>query len=479
MDVIRAASGAGGVASASLVSPPPAMLENLPVAIYACDAMGRILWFNGKAVELWGRTPALRDDSELFCGSYRLQFGGRWITRAETPMAHVLQTGDAVHGVEALVERPDGSRIWATVHIDPIRDHTGSVVGAVNCFHDTTDLHETTAALKREQQALLRAKADLAASERRYRDILEALPAAVYTTDAAGRVTYYNRAAVDLTGREPELGTDRWCVTLRLLLPDGQVLPHEYCPMAVALKEDRAIRNVEAVAERPDGSRVPILPYPTPLHDDNGTLIGAVNMLVDVTEQKKAEERQHLLLKELNHRVKNNMQMLHSLLVTAQRECANDEARQMLADATRRVAAMAGAQQVLYATAAGMTFSGREFIAAVCDRARLAFGDDVAIEAEASGEFANDTALPLALIVNELVTNAVKHGRGGQSSSVRVGLSPQLLYVEDDGPGFDLTSVRKRGSGLGLVQGLAAQLGARLQVARAAGARCELRFAEP
>jgi PAS domain-containing protein len=67
-------------------------------------------------------------------------------------------------------------------------------------------------------------------------------------------------------------------------------LPHDECPMAMALKEGRPIRGYEAIAERPDGTRVNFLPYPTPLWDTHGKLAGAVNMLVDITERKRAEE---------------------------------------------------------------------------------------------------------------------------------------------------------------------------------------------
>jgi PAS domain S-box-containing protein len=125
--------------------------------------------------------------------------------------------------------------------------------------------------------------------EEHYRAALEALPAAIYTTDAAGRITFCNEAAVELAGRRPELGSDRWCVSWRLFKLDGTPLRHDECPMAIALKENRPIRGAEAIAERPDGSRVHFMPYPTPLHDHAGKLIGAVNLLIDVTEQRRAE----------------------------------------------------------------------------------------------------------------------------------------------------------------------------------------------
>jgi PAS domain S-box-containing protein len=137
-----------------------------------------------------------------------------------------------------------------------------------------------------------------------YRELLEALPAAIYTTDPAGRVTFFNQAAVALAGRRPELGSDRWCVSWRLFWPDGTPMAHDECPMAIALREDRTIRGTELIAERPDGVRIPILPYPTPLHDESGKLVGAVNMLVDISDRKKAEQA----LCRLNAMLKQNVE---------------------------------------------------------------------------------------------------------------------------------------------------------------------------
>jgi PAS domain S-box-containing protein len=132
-------------------------------------------------------------------------------------------------------------------------------------------------------------------SEADLRAVLDALPAAIYTTDAVGRITYYNKAAAKLAGREPRLGIDEWCVTWRLYDTDGMPLPHDRCPMALAIKENRAVRGTEAVLERPDGTRVPFVPYPTPLRDASGALVGAVNMLVDISERKSIENaRAHL-----------------------------------------------------------------------------------------------------------------------------------------------------------------------------------------
>lgn len=135
-----------------------------------------------------------------------------------------------------------------------------------------------------------RAESALREGEQRSRELLGALSAAVYTTDAAGRITYYNEAAAELWGCRPELGKSEFCGSWKLYWPDGRPMPHDECPLARALKEQRPIRGAEVIAERPDGTRIPFIPYPTPLFDALGKLTGAVNMLVDISERKRAEQ---------------------------------------------------------------------------------------------------------------------------------------------------------------------------------------------
>jgi PAS domain S-box-containing protein len=122
--------------------------------------------------------------------------------------------------------------------------------------------------------------------------ILDQVASATYATDADGRITYFNSAAADLWGIEPILGVTQWCGSWRLYWPDGRALPHDECPMALCLKGNRPLHNVEVVIERPDGARRQFLVNPRPIHDDHGVLIGAVNTLVDLT---KVRSTQHAL----------------------------------------------------------------------------------------------------------------------------------------------------------------------------------------
>ena len=117
-------------------------------------------------------------------------------------------------------------------------------------------------------------------------DLLDRLPVPIYTTDAEGAVTYWNRACVEFAGREPQLGQDRWCVTWKIYTTTGDLVPHDQCPMAQAIRERRQVRGSVAIAMRPDGSRRAFTPYPTPVLDAQGNLTGAVNMLIDVSDEQ-------------------------------------------------------------------------------------------------------------------------------------------------------------------------------------------------
>jgi PAS domain S-box-containing protein len=198
----------------------------------------------------------------------------------------VYQTGEPYEGTarKAILNRgPNGQpqETYFDFVYQPMRDADGKVEGILVHGVDVTD--EVIARREIEKR------------ERDFREMIDALPAAIYTTDAKGRLTHFNPAAARFSGRTPQLGTDQWCVSWKLYYPDGRPMPHHECPMAITLKQGRIIEGAEAIAELPDGTRRWFTPYPTAVRDDQGRIIGGINMLVDITERKEAERVTRLL----------------------------------------------------------------------------------------------------------------------------------------------------------------------------------------
>jgi PAS domain S-box-containing protein len=567
------------------------ILELLPSAVYVCDAQGVIVRYNRKAAALWGAAPLPGDPNRRFGGAFRLYWpDGHAMPQSESPMAHVLRTGNAVRDQEIVIEQPSGDQAWVLANIDPVRNDQGRLVGAINCFQDITErkqaerrqhddqamlrtVFETTpecvkivardGTLLQMNQAGLRmiglssfepirgisvldliapedrnawqkqhervcqgehlswsfdivapdatrrhmethaaplrlpdgSTAQLAITrdmtqrrldERRLKDsehqlraLLDALPAAIYTTDAAGRITFYNQAAVELAGQRPTIGEDEWCVTWRLFHPDGQPMRHDECPMATALKEGREVRDLEAIAERPDGTKVPFIPYPTPLRDASGAIVGAVNMLVDISARKAAEQRQQALINELNHRVKNTLATVQSIAAQTFRGEADTPARAWF---ERRLIALAKAHDLL--TRENWQGANLHEIAL---QTAAPLGDPEHQRFVISGP---DLRLPpgmtlaLAMALHELCTNAAKYGAlCNPTGQVTIAWSvdhqttqPRLILHWSETGGPPVEKPRHKGFGSRLIErGLPRDLGGTVRLDFApAGVVCEI-----
>jgi PAS domain S-box-containing protein len=146
------------------------MLSHLPMAAYVVQADGVVVWYNKRATELWGRTPAIGDTDERFCGAHTFyRADGSHMAHCDTPVALALSSGASVHEEEVIIGRPGGSRVHVSVHIDPIRDQDGRIIGAVNFFNDLTERKRQ----ETEREHFLREAETRAAELQEARDGLE------------------------------------------------------------------------------------------------------------------------------------------------------------------------------------------------------------------------------------------------------------------------------------------------------------------
>jgi PAS domain S-box-containing protein len=240
-----------------------ALFEVSPQIVWFADAEGRCTYVNQHYTDFVG-LAADRAVGEGWAAALHPEDRGR----VRATWAGAVASGGRYEAEFRVRRASDGSYRWHLFKGAPLRGPDGRVERWIGVGMDVDDRRRAEAAL---------------------RGLIEALGVAVYTTDPTGRLTFYNEAAAALWGWRPPLGDARWCGGWRLYRTDGAAMPHEECPMAVALRENRPVRGEEAVAEQPDGTRVPFIPYPTPLRDEAGALVGAVNVLVDITQRKAAE----------------------------------------------------------------------------------------------------------------------------------------------------------------------------------------------
>jgi PAS domain S-box-containing protein len=363
-----------------------ATYEAATVGIAEADEHGKLLRVNDALCKMLGRSR-----EQLL--AMRILDYTHDDDRAEDAASYARQVNGEIdhYVIRKRALKPDGTILHLDVHSSSVRAADGSFRYGVRVLQDVTQ------AKRMEDQ--------IRESERHMRNLLEAMPAAVYTTDAAGRITFFNKAAIEMAGRTPAAG-DEWCVTWRLFTPDGLPLPHDQCPMAISLREDRPVRGAEAVAQRPDGTRVPFVPYPTPLHDANGTLIGAINMLVDITDRKQAETRQKILIDELNHRVKNTLATVQSLAMQTARHA--ESLPDFIGRFQARLMALSRAHDLLtrrHWEHAPLGSLAREVLEPLAG----ASPERVTIDGP-SIDLSPRAALSLTMALSELATNATKYG---------------------------------------------------------------------
>ena len=362
------------------MTPGPEILEALPVAVYITDAEGRITFYNQAAADLWGHRPKLGTD--FWCGSWRLYWpDGAPMAHHECPMATAIKEGRPIRDIEAVLERPDGARVPFRPYPTPLKDESGRVIGAINLLIDATDL----------KQAEIES-ARLAA-------IVVSSDDAIVGKTLDGCVTSWNAGATRIFGYEPKemIGQS----IIKIIPPE---LRQEEDEILAKLKRGEHIAHYETVRLAKDGRRLNISLSVSPVLDKTGRIIGASKIARDVTEKKRVEAIQRVLIEELNHRVKNTLAMTQAIASQSLRHARS--ASDFVESFTGRVQALAKAHSLL----TDRKLEGAELTELVREQVTLGVADERVICSGPTVILGAQPAIHLALVLHELATNARKYG---------------------------------------------------------------------
>ena len=444
------------------------ILDLLPIATLICDAQGAVLQYNRRAVELWGRAPRPGQTYEEFIkGAHFWESDGTPVARSL--LAEVLTDGQPVRDVERQVERADGSRIAISVNIDPLFNADSDVVGAVYCVQDITARKRATDALELSRQHALEQEQRLAAT-------YEHAAIGISEIDPVGRILRVNEAICGITGYSRE--ELQASVLFRFTHPDDADSDREAFRKQVA--GDLEFYSVEKRFVRKDGRTIWMSVRSSPVRDAEGRLLYMVRVVQDITEGKLAEQRQKLLIDELNHRVKNTLATVQSLASQTARSAPSP--RDFRESFEGRLIALSKAHDQLTmhhwerADLRNLLLAGFAPHGVGPDKVVLR-GEDVMLRPRA--------VLTLAMAFHELITNAAKYGAlSAPAGHVEIQWQPvrdehgrmmlRIDWQERGGPA--VAAPERRGFGSRLIESsIAAELDGSARLAYAPeGLRCEV-----
>jgi PAS domain S-box-containing protein len=421
------------------------LLEALPVAVYIVDAEGRITFHNSAAVELWGRAPTPED---RWCASTRVYASdGSPMALETSPICRAVRTGEPVRGVEAILERPDGTRIPYAPHPTAIRDERGSIVGAINMVVDLTDRQRG-----HEQSNQLAA-------------IVSSSDDAIISKTLDGRITSWNAGAERIFGYKADEMVGRSILTI---IPEE--LRDEEKQIIAQLSRGERIDHFETVRVDKGGRRIDLSITVSPVRDPSGRVVGASKVARDISDRKRAEETQKLLVDELHHRIKNTLATVQAIASQTLRRSPSPS--DFVTTFNGRLQALARAHSLLTSN----TFQGAELTQVVRDQLLLGGAEDNRISYAGPTLFLEaQAALHLALVLHELGTNARKHGALSNAAgavSVRwempADAERKLLLTWRENGGPKVVAPTSRGFGTTLIE----------QSLEAHGGEVSVRYAE-
>lgn len=248
------------------------LFELGPMAIYCCDAAGRIQEYNHRAAELWGRQPALGDTDQKFCGSFRqLHPDGTCLPFAQSPVADVLHgLLPAVCDAEVLIDRPDGTQVTVIMNIRSQKNESDQITSVINCFYDISERKQTLAALQLANTAM------------------ESAGNAIFITDHCGIIQYINPAFSLLTGYQAAEALGQKASIVRSDA-HGQAFYQNLWQTVLS----GHVWSGQITNRHKNGDHYVSDQTIAPVKNAKGDIIHFVSIQEDITERKHAEEVQH------------------------------------------------------------------------------------------------------------------------------------------------------------------------------------------
>jgi len=314
-------------------------------------------------------------------------------------------------------------------------------------------------------------------SEKKYRELADLLPQTVFETDVNADLTFMNIYAFEMFGYSQE-DIENGLNILELIVEEERSLSRDKIKDVLSGQ----VSGDEYTAQRSDKSIFPIILYSNPIIN-NKIHEGFRGIIIDISDLKNAEDKivaslkeKEVLIQEINHRVKNNMQIISSLLSLQANHTSSDEAAEILKESRGRVKSMAMIHEKLYHSSNLSRLNMAEYLNNLVGdilRSYSSVSSKVSSNVDVDDIYLNiNTALPMGLMVNELVSNSIKHafpeGEGNISIKLEYDGEKYILTVSDNGIGLpeDVDPFESSSLGLKLVNSLSIQLEGDLSVLR-------------
>lgn len=322
-------------------------------------------------------------------------------------------------------------------------------------------------------------------------NIVESSNDAIITKDLNGIITSWNKGAEQTYGY---LAKEVIGKNISILAPKH--LKKEISELIDKIKHDKKIQRYETLRLKKDGTLINVSLTLSPIFDASGKLKSISIISRDITETKNAEKEikralkeKELLLREIHHRVKNNMQIILSLLNLQTHHIMTDEAAKIIQETENRVKALSTIHENLFQSQDLTTINFQEYIWSLVRGIFFSYKireDQIKPIIKIKGIMLNiETAVPCSLIINELVSNSLKHAfPSGKKGNIYISLQSKdnlyFLTIKDDGIGFpeDLDFKKTESLGLQLVNSLVIQIDGDIKLNRNHGTEFIITFKE-